>query len=67
MLFAYSIWCIDISVSAIISSNNGDNFVVSGLYFKNVEPRIMYHLALSILTTIWLIMCSMATWKLIKK
>lgn len=67
-LYVVSIWCIDVSVSSMMLTQcSGDKIVVSGLYFENVEPRITYHLAISALTGIWLIIVSILIWKILKE
>ena len=57
VIFMALLWNIDISVSAKMLSNCGVDANMEGLFFTNVNPRIMYHLDLMLLTALWLIMC----------
>lgn len=68
MAFIGSIWCMDISVSSLISSAcSGDDFRTSGIFFANVEPRVTYHLAIIFLWGVWAIICAMLIWKTVKE
>ena len=59
IFFMTFLWVIDISVSTLFLRAAGYEVSMQGLFTKNAEPRVMYHIALLVLIEIFFIMSYM--------
>lgn len=57
MVFMVGLQAMDMGASLKIIETSGVKTQAEGLFFTNVEPRVLYHAGLLVVVLSWLILC----------